>query len=91
MNPNTDRLRHVPLSLLKRAHGPVKAYGIGSVMTGRNGRFGAIKTSKHGKGTHDHNWIFGHENAVCTKCGYTLPKCVELPQRGMAIGIEEVV
>jgi hypothetical protein len=91
MSPNTDALRHIPLSLLVRSKGPVKAFGIGSVMSGRNGRFGAMKPKETGKGTHDHVWIFGHENAVCTKCGYTLPKRVDLPQRGQAIGVEEVV
>lgn len=34
-------------------------------------------------GTHEHNWIFGDVNAVCTKCGYALPKETELPTRGL--------
>jgi hypothetical protein len=53
----------------------------------RKGRFLANAVNKNGKGTHDHNWIFGHENAVCTKCGYTVPKTIELPKRGVVPGI----
>jgi hypothetical protein len=49
----------------------------------RKGRFLACAVNKYGKGTHDHKWIFGHENAVCTKCGYTIPKTIELPKRGV--------
>ena len=49
----------------------------------KTGRFMAKQASKSGKGTHDHKWIFGAENAVCTKCGYTLPKTTNLPTRGL--------
>jgi hypothetical protein len=28
-------------------------------------------------------WILGADNAVCTKCGYTLPKASNLPTRGL--------
>ena len=49
----------------------------------KTGRFTRLQASKSGRGTHDHNWIFGAENAVCTKCGYTLPKSSSLPTRGL--------
>lgn len=49
---------------------------------GHKGQAGR-KAKADARGTHDHNWIFGDENAVCTKCGYTLPKSSNLPKRGL--------
>jgi hypothetical protein len=48
----------------------------------KTGRFMIKQSSKSGRATHDHKWIFGADNAVCTKCGYTLPKTTNLPTRG---------
>ena len=41
------------------------------------------KFTQEVKGRHIHKWIFGSENAVCTKCGYTIPKDAELPEKGL--------
>ena len=29
-----------------------------------------------------HAWIYGTENAVCSQCGYLLPKSLPLPETG---------
>ena len=51
----------------------------------KTGRFMA-KSPFEAKGrTHDHVWIYGSENAVCTKCGYTLPKKSNLPINGLQL------
>jgi hypothetical protein len=34
------------------------------------------------KGDHNHAWIFGTDNAVCTKCGYAVSKHLPLPRSG---------
>ena len=79
MNSNTDHLRHVPFGRgRKRAGGAVKAWGMAFVAEHGRGRFTAKQSSR----LHEHNWIFGDECAVCTKCGYTIPKEVKPPERG---------
>ncbi len=57
--------------------GPLSTEAAASKNTGK---FTAKQTPR---GTHNHKWIFGHDNAVCTSCGYTLPKNQELPKRGI--------
>lgn len=49
----------------------------------KSGQFMAKQVSKAGRPTHAHHWIFGDENAVCTKCGYTKSKWETLPARGL--------
>ena len=84
MNSNTDHLKRIPYFALGKRNGPVQAFGIGDLVQGKTGRFHSTSDlRKNGTGTHDHNWIFGDENAVCTKCGYLLPKSVKPPQRGI--------
>lgn len=86
MNKNTDHLKTIPYFALGKRGGPIMAHSIGDIVKERTGRFHASnKISKNGNGTHDHNWIFGDENAVCTKCGYTIPKNIKLPKRGLTI------
>jgi hypothetical protein len=65
-------------------NGPIRSSPIAtdSVAIKKTGRFIAKQSTKSGKATHNHNWIYGAENAVCTKCGYTLPKLSKLPTRG---------
>ena len=65
-------------------NGPTRSGPIATdyVARKKTGRFIAKQSTKSGKATHDHNWIYGAENAVCTKCGYTLPKLSNLPKRG---------
>jgi len=84
MSPNTDTLWKFPIGIVASRNGPIRANSIGEIMNNRNGAFHAINPSESRKATHNHLWIFGHDNAVCTKCGYTLPKDAELPQRGLA-------
>jgi hypothetical protein len=82
MNANTDHLKRIPYKLSKRG-GPIQAMGLGQIALGKTGRFTAsMQTRKNGKGTHKHKWIFGDENAVCTKCGYAIPKTMRLPISG---------
>ena len=74
MRENYDEIYNGPTR-----SGPIS---VDRLATKKTGRFAAKPASKYGEGTHDHNWIFGDENAVCTKCGYTLPKLSSLPKRG---------
>lgn len=77
MNRNTDHLKTLPYVGGAKRGRAMMAFGIGSISGDGKGKFLAKMN-----GSHEHKWIFGDQNAVCTKCGYTLNKELNLPQKG---------
>jgi hypothetical protein len=55
----------------------------GIIQQKKTGHFTLNQPKRVGGGSHVHKWIFGTDNAVCTKCGYTLAKTANLPNRGL--------
>ena len=84
-NINQGQITKRPPRLNRKrfARGDLSANSLGSIQPQkkppaycRNGHFQCLPR-KH----HEHTWLFGTDNAVCSLCGYTVPKAqIQNPQ-----------